>query len=368
MSRLRLSTIMLLSLVFVAPCIARVSETFYVESNTWDASQIVAVLETGNPGEFRVIETWKGDLKPQETIRVPEMATFQKESLRRVFTFDQKKGFQPTGQKLSTHRLILFLKKPQSNAASPQSTGKKNYLSFQDFVPVADDGGMKVSFAWVSSSEVFAFSQIYIPGSGALMRLGQSEKQLNELVASILKEQRQLTATTAIADKVERARSLVPLLFSEYGMARDGALDELAKCGREGLPIYREVLNDPMSLHFHDDMVKMMADSAGVEVGPELYSRLQEEVAYWRKRAPNLKMGWWSDTELPDRKSLQDHYMVVFGIFQAFEKIRYQPCVPAVKEFLALWRSSPNLDDKSGLDQIIDEGVRLLKGLGADQH
>jgi hypothetical protein len=199
------------------------------------------------------------------------------------------------------------------------------------------------------------------------MSFGESEQELKGMVTDILRARKEFVAVTEITDKTERARHLVPLLTSQYHRVGGGALDELAKCGRDGLPIYRDVLNDENWLHFHPFMVEMMVNAAGEEVGPELNSRLQLEVAYWKKRAPDLRKGWWGDSDVPDHKALQDQYMVVFRIIEAFEKIRYQPSIPEVKEFLDLWRSSPILNDKSGLDRIVEEGDKLLRELGADQ-
>jgi hypothetical protein len=351
----------------VAPCLARVSETFHLEDNAWDATQIVVVLETKHGGQFQVVETWKGYLNPGDIILVPEMTAFQKKSFRRVSVVG-KNDFESTGQTLRTRRLVLFLKEPLPESALARGHGDNQKMSnTKYFVPAAEDGGMRVSFAWLSSSEVFAFWQMYFPGSSALISLRESEKELSESVKGVLREQQRFAEVMAISNKTDRARRLIPFLTSEYRRAADGAWEELPKCGRDGLPVLREVLNDPAHLPFHAHFVETMADIAGKEVGPELTVRLQSELAFWRARATSLKKDWWGDSNVPDVKNLQDHYMVVLRVVEALKKISYRASIPIIKELLEFWSSSPNLDESTYSGGIVKECGQILREWGATQ-
>jgi hypothetical protein len=47
--------------------------SFVLDYSAWKATHIVLVETTDEDGRFEVVESWKGDLKPGESITIPEM-------------------------------------------------------------------------------------------------------------------------------------------------------------------------------------------------------------------------------------------------------------------------------------------------------
>src|SRR6185369_10112108 len=90
---------------------AGIRPSFGLEGNTWNATHIVVVTEGKTiDGIFRVLESWKGDLNPGDTIKVPELASFKAESSRTVSDpWYQKPGTNP-GLVVTGDRMVLFLK------------------------------------------------------------------------------------------------------------------------------------------------------------------------------------------------------------------------------------------------------------------
>src|SRR6185369_5181374 len=59
--------------------------SFDPDGCSWRATDIVVVTEGSQiDGNFKVLETWKGDLKPGQTIRVPELRSFQDQAARLI--------------------------------------------------------------------------------------------------------------------------------------------------------------------------------------------------------------------------------------------------------------------------------------------
>lgn len=90
---LKISTI-LTSILFLlavsSAVVAGIRPSFSPEGCSWRASDIVVVTEGSQiDGKFQVLETWKGDLKPGETISVPELAQFKEKDARLIFPKSQ---------------------------------------------------------------------------------------------------------------------------------------------------------------------------------------------------------------------------------------------------------------------------------------
>src|SRR4030095_3388719 len=64
---------------------AGIRPSFQLEDNTWNATHIVVATEGKTiDGVFRVLESWKGDLNPGDSIKIPELASFKPASSRTV--------------------------------------------------------------------------------------------------------------------------------------------------------------------------------------------------------------------------------------------------------------------------------------------
>src|SRR5215470_749412 len=100
----------LLVLLFVSSASGGIRPSFSPEASGWRATDIVVVTEGGEiDGVLKILETWKGDLKPGQTIIVPELAEFRTDEARSVdksWDSNPKKELRyVTGQ-----RMILFLR------------------------------------------------------------------------------------------------------------------------------------------------------------------------------------------------------------------------------------------------------------------
>ena len=58
---------------FVPPSLAGIRPSFSLDYCSWHATDIVLVEVTPKPDVFRVVETWKGDLKTGHLVTVPEL-------------------------------------------------------------------------------------------------------------------------------------------------------------------------------------------------------------------------------------------------------------------------------------------------------
>src|SRR6266508_1230362 len=68
-----------------SPVSAGIRPSFGIEVCSWNATHIVVATEGKTiDGVFRVLESWRGDLNPGDTIKIPELASFKPRSSRAV--------------------------------------------------------------------------------------------------------------------------------------------------------------------------------------------------------------------------------------------------------------------------------------------
>ena len=159
-----------LILAVAIPLDAGIRPSFDLDSCSWNATHIVLVQTTANEGVFSVVESWKGHLKPGESLELPELKPNQNavpiSSYPKPAGFDlqDKMGIseqiprQPLGS-----QMILFLKEQDvSGAGTPAKWG-----------PASSWGGMKVSVLWLDGGKAFCFQQGENPGPSALSQCGR---------------------------------------------------------------------------------------------------------------------------------------------------------------------------------------------------
>jgi hypothetical protein len=318
---------------------AEIRPSFYVDAVSWDATHVIVATEgEAIDGTLTVLESWKGELQPGETVTVPALAAFRTEESRRV-----SKGWS-SGEPLlfvTGKRMILFL------------TRKDGRWSGAD-----DDDLMKTAVVWIERGAAYAFTQLMIPGDSELVahEPERSEPRIAKRFAEIERTHRALDAALAREAPNARATALAAFTDDELWNAREAAFAGLRTCGAAAVPVLTRILHDDTKLTIHNDAIKTLAAidlaGGGEAAGEELMRVVQEETAFWRSTAPRLAVGWWNDIEDPQTKHLRERYSRVFAALTALQKLKFAGSAAAVTELRDLWRSLPQLDDRSGLSQI----------------
>src|ERR1043166_250742 len=94
-----------------------------VDDFAWLATHIVVVTEGDEiDGQVMVLESWQGDLKPGDSINIPELAKLKSEQSRHIECIDMftylGKCSDTTPQFVSGSRIIVFLRKKTSELRS----------------------------------------------------------------------------------------------------------------------------------------------------------------------------------------------------------------------------------------------------------
>ena len=161
-----------------------------------------------------------------------------------------------------------------------------------------------------------------------------------------------------------RAERLKPYVHSDIFPARLFALEELGKSGPEAVPTIIAMLDDPSFGAEADGLIKTLVEAGGETVGEELNGRLRRELAFWKTAGPNLTPGWWNQ-DLNSGTPLRGRYSQTYELIVALESTHYSPARKTAIELRDLWRSLPQLNDSSGLNQMAEECDKLISQLGS---
>jgi len=119
-------------LVVLHPEFAAIRPSFSLDYCSWHATHIVLVEVTPRDRIFRVIESWKGELQPEELIAVPELTPASgaipiSRYLQRtdVFVPDDVASEQIAAQPAGS-RMVLFLKSEEDSESSLTRTIAKS--------------------------------------------------------------------------------------------------------------------------------------------------------------------------------------------------------------------------------------------------
>lgn len=329
------------------------ARAFSLEYSTWNATDIVVATEGEEiDGNVKVLETWKGSLKSKDSIFVAGLASFAPEANRKVSTwtwFGAKKQEPPIY--VTGSRLVLFLTRLDDTSDNWQP------------VDISDD--MCVSAVWIEKGKTYGIVQVMNPGPSALTPLPLSEEQMKTRVNDILQIKAAVVKASTITNLAQRADALRPFVNSPDYFARQLALTELPKCGKSALPVLRDILSDKNLLSQHGSIIEIMGKVGGESVGTELTDLVVVETKFWEQTGPKLKPGWWNGTGMQwsEIETLRDRYSKLFAALNVLEQTKYPKCQKAVIRLRDFWRSLPQLDDKSGLDQMSKECDNVLEGL-----
>ena len=351
--------------------------SFDPEGCSWRATDIVVVTEGSQiDGNFKVLETWKGDLKPGQMISVPELASFKDQAARLIYSsawYDTEHYGKP--RYVSGERMILFLRdanKPHDDTEDDTRRTRESDTNTGCWKPTNPVGTeMQYSTAWIENGKVYCFVQIMNPGESVLVSSG-TETELKTEVDCVVSTQASLNVALAITDVAARAESLEPFAKDSISWASNRAFAGLTECGGAALPVLRRMLDDESLGELRENVVEAFAKAGGIVVGPELTSWLEKEVEFWRRIGPTLQSGWWNGKGFGSEqwkaieavKPLRKRYGVLLHGIYAVGAIRYAPAERVLIELNNLSRSVPQLD----FDQISDACDEVLRESGANRR
>jgi hypothetical protein len=324
--------------------------SFWLEYCSWHATDVVLVQVSVMPGTFRVMESWKGDLKAGNLVNVPELqpptGAMEIGAYPNEFADVVKGGLN---EHLPVQRvgsqMVLFLKKAP---AEPDDHWK----------PADLFGEMKTSAVWTDGGHLYAFRQPMNPGPSVLAPWDMSLDKMKGRVREIRRTQRELVKVIAIEDDAARAEGLKVYVRSDVLEAQQLALSELGKSGPKAVAKIREMLSDPAFADEGAALVKAFAEAGGESVGEELDRRLQEQLTFWQATAPTLSLGWWNQ-DVTLHAPLRERYGQTWELVLALEHAHYGPASITAEQLGNFWRSLPQLNDPSGPNEMANECDKL---------
>jgi len=365
---------LLLLFLFAPHAAAGIRPSFVLEICSWRATHIVVATEGEKiDGVFRVLEAWKGDLAVGEIIRIPELAAFNSKKERTIDFWQGENGRLSGPLEVTGERVVLFLR--DGNQVTPDTEkvgGEESRIVRLSSVPSrwmsanSMSEEIKVSMVWIEQGDVYGFVQLMNPGPSSLHRLDWTEARMEREVKEILETREAFDNSLAIAEPSQRAEALQSFVSDSKFLVRDNALKELINCGAAALPVLRQIMNDETLDDIHGQAIDAFAQAGGLTVAPELTALLEKELSFWRQTAPILEKGWWNGVGFPsidDVGPLRNRYGKIYSALVALKELRYRESEMLVTEVRDFWRSLPQLDDKSGLNQISQECDSILKEL-----
>ena len=259
--------------------------------------------------------------------------------------------------------MILFLKRGTSRTAIDR------HASPTRWEPASLFGGMKVSVVWVEGETAYAFTQAIRPGPTLLARWFLSESKMRERVEEISQTQELLANIAAIPEATERASGAAPHVRSDILFARREAFRILADCNMPAVPVLRQMLADESNADQYGAIIDAMAAAGGSELAPEFLRIIEQELKFWKEKAPSLRQGWWNGKglERPEVVALRGRYTKILHVLYGLREMKYEGSRNGVRAFRDYWRSLPQLEDKKGLDQMSRASDAVLNALGQNE-
>ena len=346
--------------------LAGIRPSFDLETCSWNASDIVVATEGKKiDGVFRVLEIWKGNLNPGDTIKIPELASFVPESARVVSDPRYQKEKSPR-LVVTGDRMVLFLRRNDGEPAQETSDRTVRSAASIQWQSAAFYDEFNVSVVWIDQGKSFAFVQVLNPGPSLLIDLGFSEDEVKNCALEITEIRKSLLQTVAIADPATRAVALEPFAHHSVYQARDDAFEALKKCGSAAVPVLRRMLADDSLIDIHARLVEVLGEAANKDAGPLLAAIIEKDLEYWKKTGPVLKKGWWNGTgfdSLEEVEPFRDRYSRDYEALQQLTKRPYRTSEALLTELRDFWRSLAQLEEIDQLSKASDDALRELNRL-----
>src|SRR5690349_20846659 len=188
-------------LILCSSALAGIQPSFQLKTSSWRATDIVVVTEEKQiDGVVKVIETWKGDLKPGQVLTLAELAEFKSKNARMVHRWPANES----PEYITGATMILFLRDATKTAAEPDdeevsrlTDSKRTGERWQAANPAGDE--IKYSTVWIEKGKAYCFIQIMNPGPSVLVGCGP-EAELKPEVSRVINIQNGLNAALATVD------------------------------------------------------------------------------------------------------------------------------------------------------------------------
>ena len=353
---MRTLTSVVFLLVASISTLAAIRPSFHLEGSSWRATDIVVVTEDKQiDGKFKILETWKGDLKTGETISIAEMEEFKNKEARLIHSYSWIEDEKRPAQYVTCERMVLFLrdakKIPEGEEEDDTWGGiaEKSTSRWQSANPMGNE--IKYSTIWVEKGKVYWFVQVINPGPSMLIDVKMTEAEMKSEVSHVLTTQNGLNAALAIPDLKTRAECLEPFAQDSIYWASRRAFAGLTQCGEAALPVLRRMLANELLSEHHEDVIEALAKAGGRDVGPELTAWLERELEFWKKTGPTLQVGWESgkgfgENQFEALKAVEPlikRRHLLEPAIHALGTIRYTEAEAVVSELSDFWRSLPQL-------------------------
>src|SRR5262245_56943245 len=348
-----------------AACAGRIEPSFATETAAWNATHIVLANEGEEiDGRLKVRESWKGDLQPGDEIEVPDLKKFQPDEARKIdrrFTFTTEKP-ETLAKTVTCQRMVLFLVRGEAADGNPSPAWRPAMTVGDRPLPMA------VSVAWLEGEEALAIQQVMNPGPAVLMPLPENAKEFRAFVAGVVANQTELRDIAKEADLAQRAAAYRRHVESKSYFVRNVAFEGLPSCRSAAIPVLQRILQDEALVRLDGYAVAALAKTEGIDSVPLLVEIIDGEAAFWKETALELPIGWWNKgLDAKRQEYLRSRYGRVVEALIALDRRPDPRAADAVIRLRALWRSLPQLEDRSGLNQISERCTSILKKLGKSQ-
>lgn len=338
----------------------------------WDATHVVVAFAK-SPDTVEIIESWAGDLKPGETIELPDLlwgdgsavelphikvsARALGPNIWRLAGVGREAQFpylDPVPNRESGVRTVLFLVR----RTAPGRPGVAAYR------PAAR--WLEASLVQIEAGRVGTYGQWQgNPGPYTLGGSSMPEADLRRQVSEVARARATFSAALAAGDADMLAAVAARLLQTHPEEFQPLLLDLLERAGPAALPTLRIVVSDDKLWRVHSRAIRALARAGGAEVRPDLARLLAEDVAYWKRVGPGLPVPQPGGTyQYPTPDEGQAQWRVecrlarTEAILAALEPDTLGESRPAVAGLASLWRALPQLAGRG------DVAARCAKLLG----
>ena len=342
--------------------VAKLEPSFHAEQAAWNATHIVVASEGEViDGRLTVLESWKGDLVVGAIIEVPELKQFQTVpagTIDRRFTA-RKDVPDDAPEVVGCQKIVLFLVRNPAVAVQEAPMWLSAMTVGQQRLPMA------VSLTWLEGEEVLAMQQEKSPGAAVLMPLTETAQDFHKFVTQVIQMKREIEEIATRANPAFRAAGYKRHVESKSSFARHAAFAGLSSCGQAGGTALQAILRDESLVRLHGPAVAALAKIEGIDTVPLLVEIIEQEIVFWKETALALQLGWWNGKGLNStrQQELQSCYGRVVEAVFALDRHPDPRAAQAVTRLRDFWRSLPQLDDPSGLNQISETCTSILKKL-----
>lgn len=371
-----LTVLVIFLTITASPLPAGIRPSFSLDGCSWNATHIVLVQTTHLHGVFSVVQSWKGDLNPGDSLEVPDLRP-EKDAVA-ISRYPKPEGFgfddtqvipQRTPRQPVGSQMILFLKKMDDGGTPSPSMGEAAGTRWQ---PASGWGGMKVSALWIDGGKGFCFRQWENPGPSALYECSDFSVMSSEVgvliarIERVLKVQNELAFALTVQMSPElKADRLGHIALGDVWEGQREALEALGKSGTVALPQILQVMDKPPVPSDGTLTMRALMEAAGKDSGRILHARLQQDLIYWKAIAPTLTPGW-SRQLIEPGASLFVKFDETKFLIRELDQERYAPAAQTAAELRDFWVSQPVLYDRKWGERDLSRGETGQEGIQAE--